>query len=73
MTSAPSFLALSTLTCGALVGSTSVAFMPSIFAAYATPRAWLPEDEAIMPFSFSSSVMVRILFDAPLILNEPVS
>src|SRR5712692_6110165 len=60
-------------TAGALFGMTIQAGTPRHAAAQATAAPWLPLDCVTIPFDASFSVRERIAFEAPRILNEPVS
>ena len=59
--SAPYFLVASTFDIGAVAGIKIVAFIPLFCAARATPCAWFPAEQAIIPFAFCSSVSFEIL------------
>ncbi len=50
----------------------TVAWIPRICAASATPCAWLPADAATTPRARSSSVSRESRTNAPRILNDPV-
>src|SRR6266852_76432 len=60
-------------TAGAFLGMTIQAGTPRHAAAQATAAPWLPLDCVTIPFDASFSVRERIAFEAPRILNEPVS
>ncbi|MGC0319447.1 hypothetical protein ABIG06_000076 [Bradyrhizobium sp. USDA 326] len=57
---------------GASAGITMVACMSRIFAAAATPWAWLPEENATTPPARLSCGIENTLLKAPRNLNEPV-
>jgi hypothetical protein len=58
------------LMCGVVTGTTIVAAQPSVWAASATPCAWLPADAAITPRARSAAVRFAILLYAPRSLKE---
>ena len=61
-----------TLGIGAPSGMNTVALIPSIRAARATPCAWLPADAATTPRARSESESRESRTNAPRILKEPV-
>src|SRR3954454_13708690 len=71
-TSAPYPRVAFSLGIGAPSGMNTVDLMPSIWAASATPWAWLPALAATTPAAFSSADRRDIRKYAPRILNEPV-
>ena len=62
----------STLEIGAESGRQMSDLMPFFVAASATPCAWLPAEQAITPFAFSSAESWEILYAEPRTLKEPV-
>src|SRR5919112_2077313 len=72
LTSAPYPRVAFSLGIGAPSGMNTVALIPSIWAASATPCAWLPALAATTPAAFSSADRRDILRYAPRILNDPV-
>src|SRR6266566_7019272 len=71
-TSAPKALVRSRLESGASAGITMVAGILRIFAAAATPWAWLPDENATTPPPRALSGIDDSLLKAPRNLNEPV-
>ena len=59
--SAPYLLVAEILEIGAPSGKQIIDLIPFLVAAKATPWAWLPAEQAITPFSFSSSFKQEIL------------
>ena len=57
---------------GAASGMTMVALMPNMAAAYATPCAWFPAEDATTAQRSPRSIMEAILLLAPRSLNAPV-
>ena len=59
--SAPYLFVASTFEIGAQSGKQIVDLIPFFVAASATPCAWLPAEQAITPFAFSSAESCEIL------------
>src|SRR5919202_4850406 len=72
MTRAPYPRVADTFASGAWLGMTMVAATPARAAATATPWPWLPADAAMTPRSRALAGRVRMRFNAPRILYEPV-
>ena len=70
--SPPYLCTLSTLNFGLLSGIITLILAPSLLAADETAAPWFPDDVVMTPFVNCFFESCKIVFVAPLILNEPV-